>query len=186
MIKKLEEKDRAMVMEFLGEEPSINLFIIGDVEAFGFAADFQELWGQFAENGEIEAVLKLGSHIRELYQGPFLPEDPYTPWIDMKREALKNAYVQALQPIAKLLADTKRTVQAADCCHAILEADPCLEAAARLLMEISARQGRPNEALRIFQALERSLEADLGLPPDHETCRLAERIRDGRQIPPLN
>ena len=57
MIRKLVEEDRKMTMDFLGKEPAINLFIIGDIEAFGFDEDFQELWGQFDEQNELEGVL---------------------------------------------------------------------------------------------------------------------------------
>lgn len=57
MIRKLQEADREMTMEFLGREAAINLFAIGDIEAFGFDSDFQELWGQFDGNNELEGVL---------------------------------------------------------------------------------------------------------------------------------
>ena len=57
MIRKLRERDHDVVMGFLSVEPSINLFIIGDIEAFGYDSDFQELWGQFDNNGELQAVL---------------------------------------------------------------------------------------------------------------------------------
>ncbi|HYK73250.1 MAG TPA: GNAT family N-acetyltransferase [Pseudoneobacillus sp.] len=57
MIQKLTYLDHHKVMSFLGTEPSINLFIIGDIEAFGYEADFQELWGDFEEDGEIKAIL---------------------------------------------------------------------------------------------------------------------------------
>lgn len=57
MIRKLVEEERKMTMDFLGKEPAINLFIIGDIEAFGFDEDFQELWGQFDEQNELEGVL---------------------------------------------------------------------------------------------------------------------------------
>ncbi len=57
MIRKLSEQDRAKVLEYLSEEPSINLFIIGDIENFGFDESFQELWGDFEKNGEYKAVM---------------------------------------------------------------------------------------------------------------------------------
>ena len=57
MIRKLTEKDREMTVKFLSKEASINLFIIGDIEAFGFDKDFQELWGSFNELNELEGVL---------------------------------------------------------------------------------------------------------------------------------
>ncbi|HZG85487.1 GNAT family N-acetyltransferase [Paenibacillus sp.] len=66
MIRKLTELDRRAVLALAGEEPSYNLFIIGDVENFGFDADFQELWGEFGERGRLKAVL-----LR--YYGSYLP-----------------------------------------------------------------------------------------------------------------
>lgn len=57
MIRKLTVQDHKTVMDFLSEEPSINLFIIGDIEAFGYETDFQELWGEFHEDGKLNAVL---------------------------------------------------------------------------------------------------------------------------------
>lgn len=57
MIRKLTAADTEMTMAFLSEEPSINLFLIGDIEAFGFDTDFQEVWGQFDDQHELEGVL---------------------------------------------------------------------------------------------------------------------------------
>ncbi|MGM9988586.1 MAG: GNAT family N-acetyltransferase [Bacillaceae bacterium] len=56
MIRKLQEEDRQALMAFVGEESALNLFIIGDVECYGFDADFQEVWGSF-ENGQLNGVL---------------------------------------------------------------------------------------------------------------------------------
>jgi len=57
MIRKLTEVDRKITMEYLSEEPAINLFIIGDIEGFGFESDFQELWADFTTENQIDAVL---------------------------------------------------------------------------------------------------------------------------------
>lgn len=57
MIRKLTLADNECVMNFLRKEPSINLFIIGDLEAFGYDSEMQELWGKFDENQEIKSVL---------------------------------------------------------------------------------------------------------------------------------
>ncbi|MBN2794236.1 MAG: GNAT family N-acetyltransferase [Clostridia bacterium] len=55
MIRKLTNEDYHMVMDYLLEEPSINLFIIGDIENFGFHHPKQDVWGSF--NPELEGVL---------------------------------------------------------------------------------------------------------------------------------
>ena len=57
MIRRLEEKDRKEVLEFLSDEAAINLFIIGDIEAYGFDEEFQTLWGQYTDDGVLEGVL---------------------------------------------------------------------------------------------------------------------------------
>lgn len=58
MIRKLTEADREPLMTLLRKEPGINLFILGDVENFGFEQDFMELWGEWdAEPSSIKAVL---------------------------------------------------------------------------------------------------------------------------------
>lgn len=56
MIRKLYEKDKDNLMNFLMEEASLNLFIIGDVLNTGFEQDYMELWGEFIGD-EIIAVL---------------------------------------------------------------------------------------------------------------------------------
>lgn len=58
MIRRLYEADRERVMELAGRNPSINLFIIGDVENFGFEQEFMELWGECeSPDGPLKAVL---------------------------------------------------------------------------------------------------------------------------------
>ena len=57
MIRILTEDDRDDVLNLVEKKAAENLFIIGDVEVFGFDTDFQKLWGQFDDNGKLKAVL---------------------------------------------------------------------------------------------------------------------------------
>ncbi|MED1060179.1 GNAT family N-acetyltransferase [Bacillus mycoides] len=57
MLKKLTQNDHEQVLSFLKEEAAMNLFIIGDIEAFGYDTAFQELWGTFKENGTLKSIL---------------------------------------------------------------------------------------------------------------------------------
>ncbi|WLD94833.1 GNAT family N-acetyltransferase [Alkalihalobacillus sp. AL-G] len=66
MIRRLTERDNDQVMDFLGEERALNLFIVGDIENFGYETDFQTLWGEWNEEAELIAVL-----LR--YRGNFIP-----------------------------------------------------------------------------------------------------------------
>lgn len=65
MIRRLTQEDHAACMALVQTEPAENLFIIGDIEAFGYEEPFQKLWGQF-ESGELIAVLLK-------YEGNYIP-----------------------------------------------------------------------------------------------------------------
>jgi predicted GNAT family acetyltransferase len=56
MIRKLDGNDQAQVLEYLYQDPSINIFIIGDIENFGFDQTFQDVYGEF-EEGKYQSVL---------------------------------------------------------------------------------------------------------------------------------
>ncbi|SCZ81377.1 GNAT family N-acetyltransferase [Acidaminobacter hydrogenoformans] len=58
MIRKLTEADRQTTLDFLLQEPEINLFAIGDIEQYGFETPFQALWGDFEpDTDRLQAVL---------------------------------------------------------------------------------------------------------------------------------
>ncbi|MCF8009434.1 MAG: GNAT family N-acetyltransferase [Halanaerobiales bacterium] len=58
MIRELNENDKAKVIKYLIAEPALNLFMLGDIENYGFNnVDFQRLWGEFDNQGKIKSVL---------------------------------------------------------------------------------------------------------------------------------
>lgn len=57
MIRQLTVNDLTIVMPYLNRESSLNLFIIGDIENFGLDSEFQKVWGEFADNGALKAVM---------------------------------------------------------------------------------------------------------------------------------
>lgn len=57
MIRKLIEDDRNEVLKYLYQSPSLNIFIIGDIEYFGFDKDFQTIYGQFDDEKNYLSVL---------------------------------------------------------------------------------------------------------------------------------
>ena len=57
MIRKLQESDRDNVLKYLYVSPSLNIFIIGDIEAFGFDKDFQSTYGEFDEQNNYISVM---------------------------------------------------------------------------------------------------------------------------------
>ncbi|PFG11899.1 GNAT family N-acetyltransferase [Bacillus sp. es.036] len=57
MIRRLTEKDHHQCLSLLTPHAAENLFILGDIEAYGYDQPFQKLWGDFSEDGTLRAVL---------------------------------------------------------------------------------------------------------------------------------
>jgi predicted GNAT family acetyltransferase len=58
MLSRAVEKDRRAILDYLKDEPSINLFMIGDIERFGFDSEFQEVWYQGSQEDISGVVLR--------------------------------------------------------------------------------------------------------------------------------
>ena len=56
MIRRLEEQDRSGLLELLHRTPHMNLYLLGNVEANGFDADFCEFFGDVSE-GRVRGVV---------------------------------------------------------------------------------------------------------------------------------
>ncbi|MFZ0370842.1 MAG: GNAT family N-acetyltransferase [Halobacillus sp.] len=57
MVRRLYEADDQACQQLLAKRPAENLFIIGDIENFGYEQDFQKLWGEFDDNQQLIAIL---------------------------------------------------------------------------------------------------------------------------------
>ncbi len=76
MIRRCTEQDRDSIMTFLRQEPAYNIFPIGDIEHFGFDADFQQV---YVELDASDSIISLFLRYREngIYYAPkpfFNPE----------------------------------------------------------------------------------------------------------------
>lgn len=58
MIRKLTKADERSVLEYLYQEPDINIFIIGDIENYGFDTDFQEIYADIEDNAYQSVLLR--------------------------------------------------------------------------------------------------------------------------------
>jgi predicted ATPase/DNA-binding SARP family transcriptional activator len=140
-----------------------------------------------AQFEELAASLEIIDRRRaaDLYRGPFLEDfylpdsEPFEEWVTSKRAY----YFNAVQDLIGHLADDY--IAAADW-HAaeeitrrLLEFDKLQEPAHRQLIEVLARSGRRQDALRQFNTLRQLLKEELDLDPDSETISLIEAIRAG-------
>ncbi|WP_085523451.1 GNAT family N-acetyltransferase [Tuberibacillus sp. Marseille-P3662] len=69
MIRQLSEEDRQACSKLVQDRPAENLFIIGDLEAYGFDESFQDVWGDFDKSGQMRGIL-----LR--YRDNFIPYAP--------------------------------------------------------------------------------------------------------------
>ena len=58
MITKINESLENAFWEYVSHEERINLFIIGDVENYGFETDFQDVWVQINDNKIVSVILR--------------------------------------------------------------------------------------------------------------------------------
>ncbi|WP_079509255.1 GNAT family N-acetyltransferase [Mesobacillus jeotgali] len=119
MIRKLRDTDNQEVMRFLKEEAALNLFIIGDIEAFGYDSDFQELWGYF-ENEQLSAVLlRFHNSFIPYAKNDKLPVNEFTEIIKAYPEKVflsgKSELVEKFENIAGLELGKKQVTYFAEC-----------------------------------------------------------------------
>lgn len=66
MIRQLTEEDHQQVLQLIGKKPAENLFIIGDLEAYGYISDIQQLYGEFQDE-QLIALLLNYDHMYVMY-----------------------------------------------------------------------------------------------------------------------
>ena len=128
--------------------------------------------------GSTERLTVLGQRIMTVYRGDFLPEDLYTPWIDMKRLALRDEFIQTLLSLAEHHRQRSQDAEAIACCQAIVHVDPCQEGPAMALMRIYTRQNRQDLAEQAYRTLQTHLHRQLNETPSPEVTRRYREIRN--------
>ncbi len=112
-----------------------------------------------------------------LYQGDFLPDDPYSEWVSARRAELQNQYMALLLHLGRLSGSAGNLEEAEQCLRLVLQQDACREDAAATLMGLLASAGRRIEALRIYQVLAAALESTMDLAPNGEIEALRARLQ---------
>ncbi len=130
-----------------------------------------------------EQTLALCRRARAIYQGDFLPEEPYLPCIEAKRNALRDDYVQVLCRMADILEDRSRSEEAIEILAAIVQAAPSREDILRRLMQRYDARGQRPLALQAYEKFRDLLSTDLGVPPDPATTNLYRRLLDWNPAP---
>jgi predicted GNAT family acetyltransferase len=168
LIRSLAEDDRDEVMALLTPESGRNVFIIGDVENYGFRTEFQELWGDFDSAGKLRAVL-----LR--YYGSFIP---YAPAI-FNVDGLAGILLRQRGRMTAF-SGLDRVIQSFEACPGILP--PEARRRRLFLMELSAA-----EDVATFSEPQPQFGAGLGaperaVPDDVPSCLALWRLVDGSAV----
>ncbi len=126
------------------------------------------------EARELQAMRREAS---ALYRGDFLPEEPYLTWAEMKRTTLRQEFMQLMYRLGRHLEAQQAFAAARRCYRQIIKLDPAQEKAQRHLMRLLDADGRPQEALQLYEAMCRFLQTEIGAIPDRATVELGDRIR---------
>jgi len=122
----------------------------------------------------------------ELYQGDFLAgftlrdSMEFDTWQSLETETLRQELVGALERLVEGYAAQGEVGQASGYAKRWLALDPLDEAAHRALMRLYMGSGQQTAALRQYEACERVLMEQLGVPCSEETRELYEAIRQRR------
>ncbi|MER8872528.1 alpha/beta fold hydrolase [Mesorhizobium sp. M0814] len=119
----------------------------------------------------------------DLLDGFDLKEEAFEDWLRVERERLRTVASTVLE---KLVAHYSATNSLASCVRAatrLLVLEPLREDIHRALMEIYARQGRPNMALKQYAQCREVLRKHLQLEPEKETRELYDKLRASRSVP---
>jgi DNA-binding SARP family transcriptional activator len=125
-----------------------------------------------------DVLLERCARAAALYRGDFLPEEPYLPWVEMKRTVLQDHYVEIMVKSVDLYGRKNRLSQAVDCCKQILRVDPSSDTACQRLMELYHRLGKRTAALKTYEAFKSHLVSDIGVEPDPQTTAMYRKLQD--------
>src|SRR5262249_68263 len=100
----------------------------------------------------------------------------YAEWVLTEQRRLADAYQGALEQLLRLLENEAQWERSIEYAHRLLRLNPIQEDSCATLMRCYAAVGRPLDALRQYQELEKRLNEELRESPSAPLRALAERI----------
>ncbi len=110
MLTKAAEHDRSAILEYCLAEPNVNLFILGDIENYGFENTFQEVWFQTLEGNISGIALRYHDNLIVYSRKPERPISEVLEILDDRNIRLISGKQSVMDLIFPLLSDkyTKR------------------------------------------------------------------------------
>lgn len=173
--KLLNDKD-----EFLSTDVNSIRFVensvITDVDRF---LEYINLGNEAEKNGNRETSTRMFSAAIELYKGDFLESDLYYDFIRDERENLKAKYRNLLFKMIQHSFNTADFREGLEWAKTLIDADPLCEPAYRMLMIASSVVGNRSEIPRLFDKLNKKLQAYYKVTADERTVNLKNKLLSG-------
>jgi DNA-binding SARP family transcriptional activator len=130
--------------------------------------------------GGIQQAIATSRSAIQLYRGPLFEDDATGEWFLAERRHLKELYLQALEFLAATYCDLNQLLVAIEFGQQAVKADPCYEAAHRVLMRCYAGQQQQQLVGRQYQLCTAALRDELGVAPAAETAQLFHSLTSAR------
>lgn len=153
------------------------LEIYVDFEAF---LTHYEAGQAYERQGRIAQAVSEYEAAENCYEGDLFVEDLYEEWAALKREQLKNAYLDTLDRVSRYYWSQRQFSLCITYCQKILQADRCREDVHRRLMMVYVQQGHLHLALRQYHRCVEALQQELDATPMPATVELYEEIKNHR------
>lgn len=111
-----------------------------------------------------------------LYTGDFLEEDIYEDWTIIRRERLRDTYLEIVSRLAELAGNAGDHHAVIQYCHKIVDADPCREDAYRTLMQSHASMNQLARAGAWYAVCRSLLQREMAAEPSAETRETFENL----------
>ncbi|HSL82929.1 MAG TPA: bacterial transcriptional activator domain-containing protein, partial [Thermoanaerobaculia bacterium] len=117
----------------------------------------------------------------DLYRGDLFHDESAGDWLPDAADRLRRLYAEGLSTLADIRQEEQELEAASEILTRLVWVDTLREEAYRRLMNVLARTGRRDEALRHYARLTALLQRELDAEPEPETQQLADRLRSGSQ-----
>ena len=126
------------------------------------------------------------------YRAPFLQgfymrdARRFEAWLLIERERWQRLALRGFEQLALYYASQEMLDDGVAAAQRLVQLDPLREQSQQLQMRLLARQGHSHAALQAYDKFANLLSAELDVPPEPETTRLAQRIRQAKTASPYH
>ena len=93
-------------------------------------------------------------------------------WVIHERDNLWQSYTDILVNVCEYYFETEEFDRVVEFCHQLLDEDPCIEVAHRLLMQVYSSIGRRDRVVQQYNRCREILRDELGVMPSSQTEQL--------------